>query len=179
MGVNDRRRFQAFADFIHQTYPHVHKIADVAGGRGGVSFHLYQLGYAATIIDKRDAHLPGQMQRKLRKQSVEQGRLVEIPRVVERVQQVDLRSFDLIVALHPDEATEHVIRAAIEHGKDFAVVPCCVFPMDGVKRNKEEWKEYLISLSPDIMTTSLPIQGDNVVLYRSSHTGSRASDTVQ
>lgn len=166
MGVHDGRRGRVFAEFIHKTYPHVHRIADVAGGRGSVSFHLYQLGYAATIIDERDAQLPGRLQRVLRKQSVEQGRIVEIPRVVKKVQDVDLRSYDLIVALHPDEATEHVVRAGIEHGKDFAVVPCCVFPMDGVKRSREAWREYLISLSPDIMTARLPIDGANVVLYR-------------
>jgi hypothetical protein len=172
MGVHDGRRFRVFAEFIHKTYPQVHRVADVAGGHGGVSFHLYRFGYAATIIDERDVHLPGRLKRVLRKESVKQGRIVEIPRLVKRVQDVDLGSYDLIVALHPDEATEHVVRAGIEHGKDFAVVPCCVFPLDGVRRSREEWREYLISLSPDIKTAQLPIDGANVVLYRRSPTES-------
>ena len=79
---------------------------------------------------------------------------------------MDLRAFDLIVALHPDEATEHVVRAAIALGKDFAVVPCCSFPIDGVRRSTESWREYLASLSSEIVTTRLPVDGANTVLYR-------------
>ncbi len=166
MGVNDRRRFRAFADFIRRTFPDVETIADVAGGRGALSYHLHELGYDATIIDSRDTHLPQRMHRALRKQSVKQGRLIEIPRIVRTLQDVDLRPFDLIVGLHPDEATEHALRAAIELGRDFAIVPCCVFPIDGAKRSKGGWREYLTSLSTDITTARLPIDGANVVLYR-------------
>ena len=166
MSAHDGRRFRAFADFIHKTYPDVETIADVAGGRGKLSYHLHGLGYAATIIDCRARRLPGRMHRALRKQSVKQGRVVEIPRVVCKLQDTDLRPFDLIVGLHPDEATEHAVRAAIDLEKDFAIVPCCVFPIDGVKRNQERWRDYLTSLSTDIITTKLPIDGANVVLYR-------------
>lgn len=169
MGVHDRRRFRAFADFIHKTYPHVKTIADVAGGHGNMAYYLHELGYDATIIDSRDAHLPRRMHRALRKQSVKQGRLIEIPKVVSKVQDIDLRPFELIVGLHPDDATEHAVRAAIRHGKDFAIVPCCVFPIDGVKRSRKNWREYLISLSPDISTARLPIEGDNTVVYRCRH----------
>ncbi len=179
MGVNDRRRFRAFACFIQMTYPHVRTVADVAGGCGNVSYHLCDLGYDATIIDDRDARLPSWMHRELRKQSVKQGRLIEIPRIVKRVQEVDLRPFDLIVGLHPDEATEHVVREALKHDKDFAIVPCCVFPSDGVKRSKEDWCAYLISLSPDIITTRLPIEGSNRVLYRCSQAVKGFSNGVE
>lgn len=168
MGVNDRRRFRAFACFIHKMYPQVRTVADVAGGRGNVSYFLRDLGYDATVIDDRVTRLPSWMHREMRKESVKQGRLMEIPRIVKRVQDVDLRPFDLIVGLHPDEATEHVVREALEHGKDFAIVPCCVFPSDGIKRSKEDWCTYLMSLSADIITTSLPIEGSNRVLYRCS-----------
>ena len=34
----------------------------------------------------------------------------------------------LVVGLHPDEATGAIVELALEHGKPFAVVPCCVFP---------------------------------------------------
>lgn len=178
MGVNDKRRFRAFADFIHKTYPHVHTVADVAGGHGNVSYYLHELGYDATVIYDRDTHLPRRMHRALRKQSVKQGRLIEIPRVVSKVQHVDLRPFDLIVGLHPDEATEHAVRAAIKHDKDFAIVPCCVFPIDGVKRSREDWREYLISLSSDISTARLPIEGANIVVYRCRHTGAEPNKTT-
>jgi|TARA_Y100000310_G_scaffold274578_3_gene290664 hypothetical protein len=166
MGVHDRRRFPAFADFIHNTYRQATTVADVAGGRGILSYHLHQLGYDATIIDTRNAHLPSRLQRVLRKQSVKQGRLIEIPRVIGKVQEVDLRPFDIIVGLHPDDATEHLVREALKLGKDFAVIPCCVFPIDGAKHSQEDWRAYLASLSADMRTATLPIDGANTVLYR-------------
>ncbi|KAJ1460347.1 hypothetical protein M885DRAFT_509290 [Pelagophyceae sp. CCMP2097] len=39
-----------------------------------------------------------------------------------------LRTATFVVGLHPDEATDAVIDAALELGVPFAVVPCCVFP---------------------------------------------------
>ena len=45
-------------------------------------------------------------------------------------------------------------------------MPCCVFPLDGVRRSQEEWRLYLASLSPDITTAHLAIDGENEVLYR-------------
>ena len=171
MSAHDNRRFQAFADFIHKTYSHARKVADIGGGHGHLSYHLRDLGYDATIIDRRDMHLPRKLRRALRKLSVKQERLVEIPRMVCDVQDADLQAFDVLVALHPDEATEHTIRAAIDLDKELAIVPCCVFPMDGVKRSEENWREYLTSLSEDIQTATLPIRGANVVLYRRAAPG--------
>eukprot|EP00920_Eleutheroschizon_duboscqi_P026136 GHVT01064644.1.p1 GENE.GHVT01064644.1~~GHVT01064644.1.p1 ORF type:complete len:627 (+),score=25.49 GHVT01064644.1:292-2172(+) len=34
----------------------------------------------------------------------------------------------LLIGLHPDEATEAIVDAAIQFRKPFALVPCCVFP---------------------------------------------------
>ena len=33
----------------------------------------------------------------------------------------------VVVGMHPDQATEPIVRLALAHGKPFAVVPCCVF----------------------------------------------------
>jgi hypothetical protein len=38
-----------------------------------------------------------------------------------------LQSCSLAVGMHPDQATEPIIDAALQSGKPFAVVPCCVF----------------------------------------------------
>jgi hypothetical protein len=37
------------------------------------------------------------------------------------------RSVSIVVGMHPDQATEPIVRLALQHGKPFAVVPCCVF----------------------------------------------------
>jgi hypothetical protein len=34
----------------------------------------------------------------------------------------------LIVGLHPDQATERIVRFGLNYQKNFAVLPCCVFP---------------------------------------------------
>ena len=166
MSANDSRRFCAFADFIHNTYPTVKTVADIAGGRGNLSYYLHKLGYNSTIIDSRFTKLPAWMIKTLRKLSVKKGKLIEIPRIVNKVQDVDLSSFDLVVGLHPDEATEHVIIKAIKYNKSFAIVPCCVFPIDGKKRSEINWIEYLASLAPNIKEAELPINGARKVLYR-------------
>ena len=40
----------------------------------------------------------------------------------------DLADCDVLVGMHPDQATEPIVDAALAMGKPFAVVPCCVFP---------------------------------------------------
>ena len=165
--MGDIRRFPAFAGFIKEHFPYAQKIADVAGGIGNLSYYLRESGFDSTVIDTRDVRLPSRFRRNLRKQSIKQGVDIQIQRVVGEIQKTDLEPFDLIVALHPDEATEHTMRVAIRLEKNFAVVPCCVFPIDGVKRSEEKWVEHLMSLSDDIQMAKLPIGGANRVLYRS------------
>jgi hypothetical protein len=166
--IGDIKRFPVFAGFIKENFPRVQKIADVAGGHGNLSYYLRESGFDSTVIDTRDARLPRRLMRILRKQSVKQGVDIQIRRLVGEIQTIDLEPFDLIAALHPDQATEHAIRAAIRLEKNFAVVPCCVFPIDGIKRSQEKWVEHLMSLSDDIQEAQLPIEGANRVLYRSA-----------
>jgi len=51
---------------------------------------------------------------------------------------VDQRDFvdraSIIIGLHPDQATEPIVRAALKAGKPFAVIPCCVFGRDNPHR---------------------------------------------
>ncbi|KXZ53943.1 hypothetical protein GPECTOR_6g861 [Gonium pectorale] len=39
-----------------------------------------------------------------------------------------LRNCSLVVGLHPDQATEAILDFALQGGKPFALLPCCVFP---------------------------------------------------
>lgn len=165
MSRSERRRFHVFAQFIHETFPDAKNVADVAGGVGILSYYLYELGHRPTIIDCRLTRLTNYYRRRLRKRSLREGRDIQIRRLIKPVQEADLQEFDLVLALHPDQATEPAVRAAIKHGKSFAVVPCCVFPIDGVKRSREEWLKHLSSLAPDVATATLPMDGANVVLY--------------
>jgi hypothetical protein len=44
---------------------------------------------------------------------------------------------DLVVGMHPDQATEPIVDFALKAGKPFAVVPCCVFPRENRHRRVE------------------------------------------
>lgn len=39
-----------------------------------------------------------------------------------------LRAASVIIGMHPDQATDPIVHAALALGKPFATVPCCVFP---------------------------------------------------
>ncbi|KAI8600578.1 hypothetical protein EDD21DRAFT_354420 [Dissophora ornata] len=40
----------------------------------------------------------------------------------------------IMIGLHPDQATEPIVRAALKAGKPFAVIPCCVFGRENPHR---------------------------------------------
>ena len=82
---------------------------------------------------------------------------------------------DVLVGMHPDQATEPVVDAAIALDKPFAVVPCCVFPelfpdrrtADGAPvRTYVEFVDYLVAKHPDAKLGYLPFKGRNRVVYR-------------
>ena len=86
-----------------------------------------------------------------------------------------IRDCDVLVGMHPDQATEPIIDAALSLNKPFAVVPCCVFPdlfpervgVDGAPvRSYAQFLEYLRSKDPGIETAYLPFQGRSRVLYK-------------
>ena len=164
--MGDHSRFRCFAEFIGTTFTQAHCIADVAGGHGELAFWLHELGKKPTIIDPRETTLPRWIHRILRKKAIREGRLVRIDRLKKSVEEIDLSPFDLAVAMHPDEATEPTLLQAIECHLDFAIVPCCVFPVNKKKSSKEEWILYLASLCSGIRMTRLPISGSNTVLWR-------------
>lgn len=85
-----------------------------------------------------------------------------------------LRDCSLIVGMHPDEATEAIVDAALGLRKSFAIVPCCVmsraFPNrtspDGKRvETYEAFVEYLVAKHQHIHTAFLPFAGRNQVLY--------------
>jgi hypothetical protein len=166
--MGDPRRFEVFARFLRTTFPTATTVADVAGGHGELAFWLAELGLRPTIVDPRPAAFPRWIQRILRKRAVRGGtggRPAGIDRLLARVDDVGLRAFDLVAALHPDAATEPAVRAAVAQGIDFAVVPCCVFPLDGVRRSRAAWLTHLESLAPGARVGELPIEGANGVLW--------------
>jgi len=98
-----------------------------------------------------------------------------------------------IVGIHPDQATEPIVDAALAHNKSFAVLPCCVFANENTHRmvanpdyipgrdvdendpsthamipvrTYEQLVQYLINKDPSICVDQLGFEGRNTVLYR-------------
>ena len=94
-----------------------------------------------------------------------------------------LQHCSAVVGLHPDECTEAIVDWAVENGKTFAVVPCCVFSRlfpgrtmpvraGGVAglgfkavRSFDDFVDYLAAKHPAIQRTRLGFNGKNTCLY--------------
>lgn len=79
--------------------------------------------------------------------------------------------------MHPDEATDAIVDAALLLDKPFVVVPCCVFghqflhrvrptPPGGRVVSYEDLVAYLQAKHPSIEKAFLPFDGKNLVLFR-------------
>lgn len=103
----DPARFEALAAYIADRYGRrVRYVADVAGGRGMLSRILAKkYNYEAEVVDPR-----GWVLRGVRNQAAELDPALAA-------------YYDLIVGLHPDQATRAVARAALV--RPTVLVPCC------------------------------------------------------
>ena len=154
---------------------------DVAGGRGLVSFELQcKHGVPATLLDTAPARLTKSQRKALRKRQCAMFGHVEAlisPAFAAGDRGATLLSgCGLLVGMHPDEATEAIIDAALKFGKPFAVLPCCVFPQlfpdrvladgGGPVVTYSQFISYLQNKAADIECAHLPFAGRNQVLFR-------------
>lgn len=103
----DPARFEVLAAYIADRYGRrVRYVADVAGGRGMLSRILAKkYNYEAEVVDPR-----GWVLRGVRNQAAELDPALAA-------------YYDLIVGLHPDQATRAVARAALV--RPAVLIPCC------------------------------------------------------
>lgn len=105
----DEKRFEVLAKFIYDTYgSSIKYIADVAGGQGVLTRILTKkYHYESEVIDPRGWVLKGIRNRKCEFHE-------------------DMADYyDLIVGLHPDEATRPVAQSALK--RPVIIIPCCNF----------------------------------------------------
>lgn len=147
--MGDKSRFKVFADFIARNYKPC-KVADVAGGKGILSWELQKRGFEPTIIDPRVRF------------NIQRFKAIRSLFKEEYVQ-----DFDLLIGMHPDGATEPIVKYANKYNKKFAVVPCCVMPVDKNKKyDDNSWLKYLKYLAGgNIKEAQLKMSGKNVVLF--------------
>lgn len=105
----DPGRFEVVADYIYENYGRsVRYIADVAGGQGLLTRILNKkYNYQAEVVDPRGWVLRG------------------VPNRAEEFNAGLAGYYDLVVGLHPDEATRAVAEAA--RLRPAILIPCCNF----------------------------------------------------
>lgn len=126
----DETRFVIVADFIYNRFGHnIKYIADVAGGQGLLSKILQKkYNYRPEVIDPRGYTLKGIINQQCEYSS-------------------DMADYyDLIIGLHPDEATRAVVESA--KLRPVLIVPCCNF----WNRNEKLGTKALIDAICEYMT---------------------------
>lgn len=134
--MGDTRRFHLFADLISTQWPDTHlRIADVAAGKGKLKGELYRRGYGrVTAWDRRHKlakRRPGQVYQLFNHKTAP-------------------RDYQLIVGMHPDQATDEIILYAARHRVPFIVCPCCILPSSAEYHGPQifdRWFRHLIDLA--------------------------------
>jgi hypothetical protein len=154
--MGDAQRFRLFSGAIAENFPDRNaSIADVAGGRCQLNTALHLIGYRNVISwDKR------------KKNANSRGRY--------HYGLFDYRSaprnYDLVVGMHPDEGTDHIVQYACKHKKPFMVCPCCVKPSASRFEDigYEGWIRHLVRLAEvgrlAVEIAELPMRGRNLII---------------
>jgi len=102
-------RFEVMAMFVNEYFGNqVKYIADVAGGQGMLSKILNKrYNYESEVIDPHGWRIKG------------------VPGHAEEFNPSSAGYYDLVVGLHPDQATRAIAEAA--HSRPAIIVPCCNF----------------------------------------------------
>lgn len=107
-------------------FPSASYIADVAGGQGMLSRVLRKkYGFEAEVVDPRGWALKG------------------VPSRADYYSASMADYYDLIVGLHPDEATREVVESAAV--RDVLVVPCCNFWDRDTKLGQQELIDAIVA----------------------------------
>jgi hypothetical protein len=155
--MGDIRRFDRFANLVLSLYPYRDlSIADVASGKGYLSMDLNQLGYNNISLFDTRARIA-----KYNRLRIKYSQRLFTYTCKER--------FDIIIGMHPDEATDHIILYAVRNRIPFIVCPCCVKPSASQFNQNYKfwnWVAHLENLAKGftIKKQLLPIGGKNLVL---------------
>ena len=141
----DKRRFELFADLVTRHFPGFRHAFDIAGGMGKLNEALSGRGLDVVTFDKRWKHADVKYAQRL-------------------FTLTEPCTCDLLVGMHPDGATRIIVEYASQHGRPFAIVPCC---SDNGMPYKP-WMRHLAELGEErgmvVTEEVLPMQGRARVL---------------
>eukprot|EP01084_Bolivina_argentea_P159085 277086_1 len=188
------RRASKFTEWIINQFGHVLQrnksiILDIAGGSGDMACLLTIKGYKVIVIDPfKPKQFPKWQIKKLQnyfqsnRQYMYYQHIEELfnDRFIFKYSNI-INKCDLMIGMHPDQATEFIVKYAKIFNKNIAVVPCCVFAMefphrmhkhnDGNMENVNTYSQfiqYLLQINNNLQTDYLPFKGKNKILYATS-----------
>lgn len=152
--MGDPRRFNLFAELISELLPNNLKIIDAAAGKGILQSSLKERGFDNIIsYDKRN--------RRHKNLNYRYGYFNFL---------TEDRA-DAIIAMHPDEATDHSILFAAKHRIPGIICPCCTKPSAQQywgNHKYQNWLKHLINLAEEndlkVELKKLKMNGRNDVL---------------
>jgi len=155
--MGDENRGVLFAQFVHRHFPFAKTVLDVAGGKGNVARKLANKGHTVIVVDAKP-RFEGNIHKRI---TYKKGWFTDA------YNRLDV---DVVVGMHPDEATGEIIRYAVKYRLPFAVVPCCIKGRDasGVG-DYHGWLNKLKSIAVRgghrVNEYNLHMRGKNVVIY--------------
>jgi hypothetical protein len=144
--VGDPNRFKITAEFIRKNFKPC-TVADVAGGKGLLSLELAKFGFDCTVIETNP---------RPQNHSIKNLKGKFTPQMA--------ANFDLVVGLHPDQAT-HAICESAKAGHKVVLVPCC-FYWQGINSHGDishTIRKYLAKYKIPYFETQLKMNGKNLV----------------
>lgn len=166
--MGDPQRFDALASFIEARVSDKNaRIADVAAGKGHLSSVLKRRGYKCiTAFEPYPRQKLNGVQLKVCKFT-------------------NGNCFDIIIGMHPDQATDVILDEACKSKVAVILAPCCALPnrwrfevfqrhQQGIPPSRQDinyhrWLKHLVAESKNrsllLKRATLPISGRNVVLY--------------
>lgn len=160
-------RFQLFHRWLVERFAPC-RVADIAGGKGLLTYLLQKSGWGAVVIDPVNQSLPGKYK------DIRTGKRVRIA-PTERVRRIDrafegnmARHYDMLVGMHAHGCNAQVIDAAAEFGCGFVLFPCCVidepfYPPLGVHW-LESLVDYAVRKGHAVYPFRLNFKGQNIGL---------------
>jgi hypothetical protein len=152
--MGDDKRGPLFARLIVRQFPKAERILVVADGRGQVARSLANKKRSCIVIEKEP-----------RWEGPEHKRVRYLSGIFSA--EYSKLDVDLIVGMHPDEATAEIIKYADKYNLPFAVCPCCIKGIDAVGvRKYQDWLNRLKTLAPhhNSYWLCLHMEGKNDVL---------------
>ncbi len=152
--MGDKNRSTLMATLVSRHFPKAKKVLAVADGDGSLANRLANKGYDVIAVEAHPRQAKSRKGVDYRKGYFSHDDKIEA---------------DVIVGMHPDEATTPIIKWAIKNRKPFAVCPCCI-KGDGANavHTYSGWLKYLKSLGKragyQVLELQLKMNGKNIVL---------------